>query len=229
MAKFTTKFDNIYREQAPDVPVAYLQALAGHESSNNPKERKGCCWGLLQVSNAAVTDYNKAKGTNFKRADALDPVLNVKIFYVQWKMFNRVFQRLIRDRGLPLMSNFVEDWSNRQYALLVTMAWNSGIGAVAFGVKHSTPRALEPLRMKPLTAVDVAQSGRRVGTKKMRKVLRLAKIAYQAKVVGSYFGLMKGIKEGLRVPTEVTFGGVGKGLLLVVALLVFFGKKRGRR
>jgi len=229
MPKFSTKFDSIYKKHAPDVPVAFLQALAAYESSNKPRDRSGIAWGLLQVSKKALTGYNKQKGTNFKLVDVLDPVLNVKVFYQQWRMFGRVFQRIVRHKGIALASNFVEDWSNRQYALLVTMAWNSGIGAVASGVKWSRPRALEPLRMKPLTATDIGKAGRRDGSSKVKKSLSLKKLGWQAKVVGSYFGLLEATKEGLRVPTEVTYGGMRGGTLLILALLWYATtQKRGR-
>jgi len=224
----TSKFDAIYKRHAPDVPVAYLQALADAESNNNPKARSAVAVGLLQVSQGALDDYNKAKGKNRVMADLVDPVLNVKVFYVDWKMYNRVFQRIVRDLGTRRAANFIEDWSNPEYAKLVTAAWNSGIGAVAEGVKLAKPRLLEPVArsLTPMTAADVFTAGRKSSKKKVRNVLSVAKQAWQAKVVGAYFGLVKGEKAGLRVPTTVSMPGSGLFLLGVLWLLTRKGRRR---
>jgi len=226
MATFTSKFDAIYKRHAPDVPVAYLQSLAAHESNNNPKARSAVAVGLLQVSQGALDDYNKAKGTNRVMANLVDPALNVKVFYVDWKMYNRVFQRIVRDRGSTMAANFIENWSNPQYAKLVTAAWNSGIGAVAFGVRFTKRRPLEPIRMKPITAEDVFEAARKNGKKKVRKVMSVAKQAWQAKVVGAYFGLVKGEKAGLRVPTTVSMPTSGLFLLGVLWVITRKGRRR---
>ena len=219
--KVTARFDRIYKAHAPEVPVAYLQALASHESSNNPEERTGIAWGLLQISEPALETYNKAKGTNHELRDVLKPIFNVKVWYLNYKMWNRVFQRIVRDQGIVIASNFVEDWSNPEYALLITAAHNSGIGAVAKGAEFAKGRILEPVRVRPITAADVFKFARRDAVTRIKKKMSKAKQAFQARVVEAYFILVKGEREGLRVPTEVTLDRGGRILLFLIGLWYF--------
>jgi len=47
------------------------------ESNLNPRSNEGPAWGLLQVIEVVRTDYNERHGTSYRRADLLDPVVNV--------------------------------------------------------------------------------------------------------------------------------------------------------
>lgn len=226
MPKFTAKFDSIYERHAPAVPVLYLRSLAGFESNSNPKSGSGSGFvGLLQIGSGALKDYNRAKGTTHKKSKLVDPVFNVKVFYNAYKMHLRVFRRLVNKRPV-LYRNFVEDWGNKQFVFFVTAAHNSGIGVLNKAARMK-PRLLEPVRVEPLTRNDVFALGRRDGNKKMKRLLRVGKQAWQTNVVATYFGFLKGKKEGFKL--KETKGGLGGGTLLVLALIWWATQKRGRR
>jgi len=226
MSRFTKKFDSIYERHAPGVPVLYLRSLAGWESSSNPKSGAASAHvGLLQIGGGALKDYNAAKGTTHKKSKLVDPVFNVKVFYNAYKMHLRVFRRLVNKRPV-LYRNFREDWGNKEFVFFVTAAHNSGIGVLNKAARMK-PRLLEPVRVAPLTRNDVFALGRRDGNKKMKWLLRIAKQAWQTKVVATYFGFLKGKKEGFKL--KETKGGIGGGTLLILAVIAWaLSKKRGR-
>lgn len=218
MAKFTTKFDEVYDAHAPGVPVVYLRALAAFESNSNPKSKPSHRhWGLLQVGKKALAGFNKSKGTRFKLKDVLNPVLNVRIWFHRYKMYLRVFRRireLIGKRGV----NFVEDWANKQFALMVTTAWNTGIG----DLKRA---ALAVPMVFRVTHANLFDTGRKKVSKK--RFSRL-KQAWQNQVVGAFLGLkQKPIDPKLPAKGE-GFGFKFDWKMLVLAWLVF-GRKKGRR
>jgi hypothetical protein len=219
MAKFTTKFDSIYKEHAPGVPVFYLQALAGHESGSNPNV-KTAKWkmGLLQITQGPLTDYNKAKGTSYVLSQIRDPVLQVKIFAVWYAMIKRVFARIVKDQGWYAF-HFKENWSSKEYALMVTAAWNTGIGRVARAAEYAKGRLLEPRRM--ITHARLFKFGKRDVSK---KGFAFDKELWQVAVGTSYMTFRKAKARGYELaPTD---GGIGGGVLLFLALILFARRKR---
>lgn len=87
------------------------------ESDNNPLafNRKTKCYGLFQISEICLADYNQLNNTNYEPANLLDPLLNEKI--AAW-YFKRLHQ-LLSHYKIPVTVT----------TLLVSYNW--GIGNVA--------------------------------------------------------------------------------------------------
>lgn len=218
MPKFTTKFDAIYERHAPGVPVEYLRALAAFESNSNPASTPTHDhWGLLQVGRKPLADYNAAKGTHHSLVDVLNPTLNVKIWFEYYQRTGVVFDRLVTELGVRGV-NFQRDWKNPEYALMVTAAWNSGIGAVQKAARMK-PRILAPTSefIKPVTHASMFALARRDGNTKMKKLFRLKKETFQREVVGAFLGLEQ--RKGDTTP------GAPGGSPWILLLLLFLASK----
>lgn len=120
------KYDEIFRKYGHGLPVPYLRALAKRESNLNAREQVDPAWGLLQVIPIVLSEYNKAKGTSYSRADLLDPAINTKIA-------TDLIRRIIRQykKNHPNTPNMLENWANPEFVKLVTAGWNSGYSEVA--------------------------------------------------------------------------------------------------
>lgn len=120
-----TTYDPIFQKYGGDVPVAYLRALASRESDMNPHEAQMPAYGLLQVILEVVQSYNSRKGTSYSHADMLTPELNVKVAA-------NLINRIAKGYGPlhPHADNMQEDWTNPEFAKLVTTGWNSGYSEI---------------------------------------------------------------------------------------------------
>ncbi len=123
-------YDPLFAEYGGDIPVAYLRALAHHESRMNPRETQGPAWGLLQVIEVVRRDYNKRHHTRYERRDLLDPAVNVAIVA---DVLIRIIDGFARFH--PEAPNLQVDWTNPLFVELLTFGWNAGMSERA-GVGH---------------------------------------------------------------------------------------------
>ena len=117
----TREFDAIFAAHGHGLPVAYLRALAAHESDMHAGISDGPAIGLLQVIDAVRADHNALHGTTITRADLLVPATNVEVAA-------RALRRIVDSyqRNHPAIANLREDWSNLRFAELVTLGWAAG-------------------------------------------------------------------------------------------------------
>lgn len=108
-------------------PTIDLGAIAKIESSNNPKAigDNGKAFGLYQIQQPLLIDYNKANKTRYTLKDMLDPIKAEKV--ATWA-FTAYLPRLLRHYGKPVTVN----------NLLV--AYNAGIGNAIKGRVPTTTK-----------------------------------------------------------------------------------------
>lgn len=152
-------FDVVFAQHGGGIPVAYLRALAWHESRLDPRERstKSSATGLLQIIDVVRRDHNRIHGTAFTRADLVDPIVNVTIG-------SSALRRIIKSyaRNHPRVPNLLEDWNNLRFVELVTQGWNGGWSERA-GVGRVARYLVEQLGTTDLTAAVVHQHARAAG------------------------------------------------------------------
>ncbi len=117
----TREFDPIFAASGHGLPVAYLRALAAHESDMHAGISAGPAVGLLQVVDAVRADHNTRHTTQITRADLLVPATNVE---VAASAIRRIVDSLQRNH--PAIANLREDWGNLRFVELVTLSWNAG-------------------------------------------------------------------------------------------------------
>ncbi len=149
-------YDPLFSEYGRDIPVAYLRALAHHESALNPRATDGPAWGLLQVVEVVRKDYNQRHGTRYERRDLLDPAVNVAIA-------SDVLARIIDGyaRFHPEAPNLQVDWTNPLFVELLTFGWNAGYserGGVGRVATYLSRRGFDDF-----TIDDVAATARQAG------------------------------------------------------------------
>jgi len=99
-----------------------MRALGQRESGLNPNEANDPAWGLMQVVPDVLSSYNRRFGTSYSKQDLLDPRINVK---VASELLNRIASQYSSLHGAK-SRNMRQDWSNPEFAKLVTAGWNSG-------------------------------------------------------------------------------------------------------
>lgn len=219
MPKFTDKFDALYRRICPEVPARYLQTLAAYESNSNPADQGGIHWGLLQVGEKALADYNAAHDSNYKLVDVLSPTLNVKVFCEYYRRVSQVFEQLVEDLGADAR-NFVPDWDNPQYVALVTAAWNSGIGAVRTGARTYRKRMMG--FPHAITHANVLTANRQFGSKKLKAVSTMKKQVWQQSVANTFVGMKD-------LPAPKAKGGKGGATPWLILILLLLASSRGSK
>jgi hypothetical protein len=113
-------YDDVFANHGRGLPVAYLRALALHESDMRPRLSDGPAWGLLQVIEVVREDYNKRERSNFARQDLLDPAVNVRIAASTLAV---IIKSYAANHPSP---NMQTDWRNPQFVALLTFGWNAG-------------------------------------------------------------------------------------------------------
>ena len=128
----TREFDPLFAANGHGVPVAYLRALAAHESDMHAGISDGPAIGLLQVVDAVRTDHNARYGTQLTRADLLVPATNIDVAASALRRIIDSYQR-----NHPAIANLREDWTNLRFVELVSLGWvagwseRAGLGRVA--------------------------------------------------------------------------------------------------
>ena len=122
---FTTRFDPIFRRQCRSVPLPFLRSLAKHESDFDPSDARGPAHGLLQVVEVVRNSFNSRFGTDFSRADLLNPAINAEI---ACELISRIARVLPKNhpRAMPSPS-----WRDPRFVGLVALAWNAGFSEAA--------------------------------------------------------------------------------------------------
>lgn len=110
--ELSKSYDTVFRRQCPAIPVEYLRALAYRESRMVAGNTSGAAWGLLEVVQDLVDDYNKVHGTSYSSADRLNPEVNARIAC-------DLLATIVR-----LLPGF--SWSDPRQVNLLTFAWNAG-------------------------------------------------------------------------------------------------------
>lgn len=149
-------YDPLFAEYGRDLPVAYLRALAHHESGMNPRATDGPAWGLLQVVEVVRRDYNQRHGTRYERRDLLDPAVNVAITS---DVLGRIIDGFARFH--PEAPNLQVDWTNPLFVELLTFGWNAGYserGGVGRVASYLSRRGFDDF-----TIDDVAATARQAG------------------------------------------------------------------
>lgn len=224
-------YDDVFREAARAVPfgptalpVAYMRALAWRESGLNPKAKTGSHWGLFQVGPATLADANKGHRETLTHDDMLAPSPNAQTFvryYVQ--VIDPALDAAADSTPrVDLNRNLERDWSNPEYALLVTASWNSGPYAVRDVAKYLIGRGV------PVTHAEIFATARRLAGStfpaRYRDLFSVKKQRWQLSVV-------KLLATGATVSTpstETPKASGGGGLALVVVLLLLLAGKKSR-
>ncbi len=129
-------FDPVFATQGQRLPLAYLRALASAESDMNPNRAETPSWGLMQIDEITRHAYNKRHGTNFRRADLLNPSINVSIAADALRLILASYRKFHLD-----IANLQEDWSNLRFVELLTFGW-----ATSFGQRAGVGRVVDHLR-----------------------------------------------------------------------------------
>jgi hypothetical protein len=168
-------FDPIFAREGQGIPVAYLRALAAHESNLKPDLAKSPAWGLVQVVEIVRRDYNERHGASYERNALLDPAVNVRIAA---DLLAFIAESYGKNHTAP---NLREDWQNPRFVELLTMGWNAGYSEKA-GVGR-VARYLENTGT-PVTVATVNAAARTVGaTERLSDPL---KVIYARAVTATY-------------------------------------------
>jgi hypothetical protein len=114
-------YDEVFAHYGRDLPVAYLRALALHESDLRPRLADGPAWGLMQIIEVVREDFNRRERKNFTRADLLDPAVSVTIAASSLALIARSYAT-----NHPDVPNLQPNWRNPQFVALLTLGWNAG-------------------------------------------------------------------------------------------------------
>lgn len=172
-------FDDLFAMHGQGLPVAYLRALAWHESRLDPRAttKRSSATGLLQIIDVVRSDHNRIHGTAYTREDLFDPVVNITIAAAALR---RIIDSYARNhRACP---NLVEDWNNQHFATLVTLGWNAGWSERA-GVGRVVGY-LKQLGTTDITAELVHQHARAAGANEYLQ--RADRLAWAQKVARQY-------------------------------------------
>lgn len=177
--KLVREYDDIFRSECRPIPVAYLRALAKHESSFNATNAQGAAWGLLQVTEVVRRDYNRRRGTSIARTQLLDARVNARIACYFLAHIATRFGAL-HGRAFPR-----PDWRDSRFAALVTYAWNAGYSeaaGVGYVVKILERQGVPPpnitLESVHLAAAELPRASRHLRNS--------AKVIWCKKVLQSY-------------------------------------------
>jgi hypothetical protein len=138
-------FDPIFVSQGQKLPLAYLRALASAESSMNPDLAESPSWGLMQIDEVTRHAYNQRHGTNFRRADLLNPSINVSIAADALRLIIGSYRRFHPD-----IINLQENWKNLRFVELLTFGW-----ATSFGQRAGVGRVVDYLRRQKVTDITL--------------------------------------------------------------------------
>ena len=120
-----TTYDSLFKKYgAPDIPVAYLRALAMMESNFNPQAFNKPSSGLMQISTICLKDFNQLNSTKVQAKDLFDPKTSIRIG--TW-LIRRIIQ-LYKKKSPGLME---PKWDDPKWVALLTLGWTAGWGAVA--------------------------------------------------------------------------------------------------
>ncbi len=168
-------FDPMFAREGLGLPVAYLRALAAHESDLNPAAATGPAWGLLQIVEIVRRDYNERRGANHPRAELLIADVNVRIAA---DALATIADSYRTNHHAP---NLHEDWQNPRFVELLTFGWNAGWSERA-GVGR-VARYLESSNVE-VTIESVHAAARFVGA--ASALSNDAKVAYCRAVTATY-------------------------------------------
>ncbi len=212
----TKKFDPIFLKYASDIPVEYLRTLGFGESLLRPTSKTGKHWGLFSISPTVVQEVNDRTDSTWTHKDMLLPGPATYTYHGYW--FHIITKSLSRWADEPFMQEMWKGgWNNPQYAALMTMAWNSGIGV--------TNRAIDWLVKQGQVVTHSKLFNYKLSkhaSSHDKKLLSAKKRRWQAAVAYQYMLQLKK-PPGSKPPGKPTSGG-GAGALLLLALLLFFTK-----
>jgi hypothetical protein len=114
-------FDHLFTQHAQGIPIAFLRALAYHESRLNPRADNGHAVGLLQIEHVVRLDYNRRHGSAYTREDLFDPAINVRIGVDALRTIIASYRR-----RHAAFKNLQEDWNNYRFIELLAQGWNAG-------------------------------------------------------------------------------------------------------
>ncbi len=164
-------FDALFEKHRGPIPLSYLRSLAWNESRMNPRSRTGQARGLLQVVDSVRRDFNKGRSQEVRPEQLFDPEINVIIATDLLRTIIRVLQA----EGLS------KNWSDPEWAKLVTASWNSG-----WSRKAGVPKVMRHLKSKGLAVShdNVFQNSADAGA--TRHLRNPKKKKWQQKVVRNF-------------------------------------------
>ena len=190
----TRQYDPIFAKYGPPIPAAYLRALGYKESGLKASDSSGAM-GLLSIEPVVMESYNERHGTSYRRADLVDPAINVMIVADHLKTIAGRFAK-------HPSKNMKMDWRNPEFVRLLTAGWNSGHSEAA-GVGHVVSY-LEANRL-PVTHDNVFQyAAASGGTKYLQNT---AKQMWQRAVVELYYAQPDAPGAGGGEITKLVLGG----------------------
>ena len=176
-------FDDVFARYGQGLPVAYLRALALHESDMTPRLSSGPAWGLLQVIEVVRHDFNQRAGTNYSRQDLLDPAVNVTI--AASTLAQIVKSYATNHAHIP---NLQADWRNPQFVALLTFGWNAGYSERGGVGRVAT--YLEQRGVSEITLDGVFAAAPKAGAS--RHLSSAPKLAWSKQVTRQYFAELAG-------------------------------------
>lgn len=164
-------FDSVFRSVKPKtVPLAYMRALAEAESALNPRAKTGRHFGLFQISPPFLSDVNEREGTSFSHTQMLDPRHNA---FVWSRYYEHLIKPILEAEGVS------EDWSDIDWARLVTAAHNSGIGAVRRALTKARGANAPLTHASVFTNIGEGKNDAKVLTDKKRRFQRAVAALFQ--------------------------------------------------
>lgn len=170
-------YDDVFANNGRGLPVAFLRALALHESDMRPRLADGPAWGLMQIIEVVREDYNRRERANFSRQDLLDPAVSVTIAASSLALIAKSYAT-----NHPLSTNLQTNWRNPQFVALLAMGWNAGwserggVGRVASFLEQ---------RSQDVTINAVFDAAQAAGAS--RHLCNPAKLAFAKQVTRQYF------------------------------------------
>lgn len=111
--------------RARGVPLAFLRALAWHESRFDLRAMSPAgARGLFQIMPVVLADYNRAHGTVYAAADLYRPDVNTDI--AVW-----LLHLIAREYAAHHPRSLATDWSDPRWARLLVLGWNRGFSELA--------------------------------------------------------------------------------------------------
>ena len=106
-------YDTLFRKHGPDIPTAFLRALAERESDFRVQESSSPGYGLLQIVPVV------AQEAGYTHSDMLRAEPNIVAG-------TRLLRRIAASYAKHPDKNMQTDWTNPEFVKLVLAGWNSG-------------------------------------------------------------------------------------------------------
>jgi hypothetical protein len=170
-------YDDVFANRGRGLPVAFLRALALHESDMRPRLADGPAWGLMQIIEVVREDYNRRERSNFSRQDLLDPAVSVTIAASALALIAKSYAT-----NHPLSTNLQTNWRNPQFVALLALGWNAG-----WSERGGVGRVASFLEQRSADVTINAVFDAAAASGASRHLCNPAKLAFAKQVTRQYF------------------------------------------